>query len=396
MVIICDISAWQYWRCPPLIREGEVPTDIALVPKKQGGLGLDRKLLSPRANAREADRLLSGHILGDLKGVELPVHVMIDRTSPRRDTGLATCHRAPAWLSREHVVSLGNGLGVLSIPALLETLGRQLGPIDIAGAMNEVCGTYALFHRTNRSTRVINPLLEDGTIKKLANRKTDIIRYFHDESGKRATFRTKRGKELPWQPTLTNNGTLDDLWKRPPLVTLDELELFADAHPRSKGSGVYTTALGLAREGLASPFENQIAIALTAPAHLGGEALPVPLFNRKIGFTDAAQKLAGTTYCIGDAVWDESRTVVEANGYDYHTDDDGFYIKSGRTSALQLLGYTVHEMNYAQFKDQEQYEGIVESICISLGTEMQPRTKEFKRQNKALREALLAKDRIWA
>lgn len=396
MVIICDISAWQYWRCPPLVRKGKAPIDIACAAKEQGGLGLDRKLLIPRANAREADRLLSARILSDLKGIELPVHVMLDRASPRRSNDLVVCHRPPDWLAREHIIDIGNGLGVLSIPAMLETLGRRFRPFDIAGAMNELCGTYTLFHQTARAKLLLNPLLENGTIKKLANRQTDIIRFFCDESGKKASFTTKKGKELPWQPTLTKSATLDNLWKRPPLVTLDELEIFANRHPRSKGSVVYETALKLVREGLASPFETQLAMALTAPSHLGGEELPIPSFNRKIAFTEAARKLAGGKYCVGDAVWNKNRVVLEANGYDYHSDDDGFYTKSGRTSALQSLGYTVHEINYAQFKDQIQYEAIVRSICASIGVDEQTRTKTFKERNRALREHLLGKNRLWS
>lgn len=396
MVIICDISAWQYWRCPPLVRKGETSIDVACASKEQGGLGLNRKLLTPRANAREADRLLATRILSDLKGVELPIHIMLDRTSPRRSSYLAVCHRPPEWLTREHIVDIGNGLSVLSIPAMLETLGRRLGPFEIAGAMNELCGTYALFHQTARAKQVINPLLENGTIKKLANRKADVIRFFCDESGKRATFTARKGKIFSWQPTLTKTGTLDNLWKRPPLVTLDELELFANCHPCSKGTGVYAEALKFVQEGLASPFENQIAIALTAPSTLGGEALPVPSFNRKIPFTEAGRKLAGSKYCVGDAVWSESRTVLEANGYDCHTDDNGFYIKSGRTSALQSLGYTVHEINYAQFKDRTQYEAIVRSLCSSIGIEPQVRTKVFLQRSEVLREYLLSRDRLWS
>lgn len=27
--IICDISAWEYWRTPPALRDVEIPVDIA-------------------------------------------------------------------------------------------------------------------------------------------------------------------------------------------------------------------------------------------------------------------------------------------------------------------------------------------------------------------------------
>ena len=38
--IICDISAWEYWRTPPALRNVEIPVDIARA-KKPDGLGLE-------------------------------------------------------------------------------------------------------------------------------------------------------------------------------------------------------------------------------------------------------------------------------------------------------------------------------------------------------------------
>ena len=395
MVIICDISAWQYWRTPPIIKNSEVPLELALAPKDAGGLGMDRRLFFPRANAREADRLISTSILTDLKSLTLPIHVMVDGETPRRSNGFIVYHRAPLWLSDTHFVELGSGLAVLSIPALFETLGRRYGPIDLAGALCEACGTYALFHETAVSRIVYDELIQSGVIKKLAYRKADIIRQFYEPDGKKAPLCTSLGKEIPWQPTLNKSGAPTDLWKRPPLTTLEELQVFANVHARSKGTSRFARSLTMVREGLASPLETQAALLFTAPKVFGGEALPVPHFNQKIELSQAAQKLAGTTYCIGDFVWEEQKVIFEANGYDYHFDHDGFYIKSGRTSALQSMGYTVHEMNYAQMTDIEQYEAIVQSICSSLDVKMRPRTAKFSASHHAMRESIFDPRRLW-
>ncbi len=47
--IICDISAWEYWRTPPALRNVEIPVDIARA-KKPDGLGLEWLSEIPRLN----------------------------------------------------------------------------------------------------------------------------------------------------------------------------------------------------------------------------------------------------------------------------------------------------------------------------------------------------------
>ena len=49
--IICDISAWEYWRTPPALRDVEIPVDIARA-KKPDGLGLEWLSEIPRLNIR--------------------------------------------------------------------------------------------------------------------------------------------------------------------------------------------------------------------------------------------------------------------------------------------------------------------------------------------------------
>ena len=188
---------------------------------------------------------------------------------------------------------------------------------------------------------------------------------------------------------------MDDYWKRPPLCSKDELRCFYELHPSVQRTHRFEKALFLVQDGSASPLETQCSMLLTGPASLGGEALPSPHLNQKIALSKAAQKLAGTTYCIGDAVWEQGKVIFEENGSEFHSDRNGFYIRSGRISALQHMGYTVHEMNYAQLSDLEQYETIVETLCVSLEAEMQPRTAAFRAAHAALRSGILHPGRPW-
>lgn len=396
MVIICDISAWQYWRTPPIIKNSEVPLELAVAPSENGGLNMDRALFTLRSNAREAERLISSRILTDLKGLTFPVHVMVDEHTPRRSSKLISCHTLPVWLSRKDIIDLGGGVGVLGLGSLFATIGRHASAIDIAGAMCEACGIYTLFHATKRSKLIIGGLLEDAETRKLLLDSPAKLRYYWSQHGNRTATFDESNSLSSWQPCLKATDTLDDLWRRPPLATLEYFEKRAIDHPPSRGINAFRQALRIAREGLASPLETQCAILLTAPVDLGGENLPIPKFNQQIRLSEGAKKLAGTAYCVGDAVWESCKTIFEANGYAYHADEDGFYIKSGRLSALQNLGYTVHEMNYAQLTDQEQYEAIVQSICSSLNVRMQPRDGKFTRAHQDLRNKIFKQTRFWA
>lgn len=395
MVIICDISAWQYWRTPPIIKNSEVPLELALAPKDAGGLGMDRRLLFPRANAREADRLISTRILTDLKSLTLPIHVMVDGQSRRTNSSLVRYHSMPPWLTKCDLLDLGGGLNVLGPVSLLETLARSFNSIDLAGAICESCGTYSLFRPNTRCQLCIDALEAEGLLTTLANNGPRLANSYWQADGKRSPMRAFREKTFEWRPTITRPNKLDNLWKRPPIAELENLGLSVGQHPRCKGSLTFKQAMLFAREGLASPLETQCALLLTGPSRFGGEELPIPRFNQAISLTPSAQKLAGTSYCVADALWQERKTVFEANGVAYHSDREGFYVKSGRLSALQSLGYTVHEMNYSQLADIEQYEAIVETICRSLGVEMQPRTASFNIAHNELRSHIFDPKRLW-
>lgn len=69
--IICDISAWEYWRTPPALRDVEIPIDIART-KKTDGLGLEWLSEIPRLNIRPLDASIRERLLTDLKGVTKP------------------------------------------------------------------------------------------------------------------------------------------------------------------------------------------------------------------------------------------------------------------------------------------------------------------------------------
>lgn len=104
--IICDISAWEYWRTPPALRDVEIPVDIARA-KKPDGLGLEWLSEIPRLNIRPFDASIRERLLTDLKGVTKPVHIMLPE-STRYSSDFIVAHRVPRDLPSSCVVDLGN------------------------------------------------------------------------------------------------------------------------------------------------------------------------------------------------------------------------------------------------------------------------------------------------
>lgn len=90
MVIICNISAWQYWATPPALRDasaffGGLPSS--------GDTFVSQKSLPTRGNARTADRMIAYRSQSDLIGVSHPVHAMVDEHAGRRQNANVLAHR---------------------------------------------------------------------------------------------------------------------------------------------------------------------------------------------------------------------------------------------------------------------------------------------------------------
>ena len=139
--IICNISAWDYWRTPPVLRDVEIPLEIALCDQPDG-LGLDWPRAIPRQNARQLDLIIRERLLTDLKGVAPPVHMMLPE-GIRYSSELITAHRIPKNLPREWVVDIGGNIGILSPALLLTNSPCHADPIALALGMCEACGIYA-------------------------------------------------------------------------------------------------------------------------------------------------------------------------------------------------------------------------------------------------------------
>lgn len=118
MVVIYGLSALEYHATAPILRLAVIPEELASTPPPMG-CGLEKRLLRQRKNARDVARHLCGRLLGELKGLSLPVRVLTDEVSATAKTALFHASRMRDDLPREDLINLGGGLYVTTIERTL-------------------------------------------------------------------------------------------------------------------------------------------------------------------------------------------------------------------------------------------------------------------------------------
>ena len=111
----------------------------------------------------------------------------------------------------------------------------------------------------------------------------------------------------------------------------------------------------------------------------------------RIDFTEDAQRLSGRRYAVGDQVWPDSKIIVEVNGEAFHADRQGFKVGSGRTAALEAMGYEVFEITYDQMSDPVKLEARLAVLSKKIGFRLQRRTVRFIERRAALIDELFGR-----
>ena len=380
--VIFDISAWQYWNTPP-----EVAAMDLSVSHELSHVGLPDWMFRHRSNSREIDRIVQKHLFGQLKGLELPIHVMVPEGCSKHDSSLVVPHRTPSWLRREHVISIGSGLSVVTPELSLLLRRNPASKWDIALDMLSACGIYAIHKPTRLSALAMRIMREKGFLSPRID--PNLVVYgFSDENGKPLGPISPYGTEYPWTPSFNARGMQTDLWKRPPLTSSEMLRLVAAELVGARDTKLARSTLEVMRDGSASPVESRAYLLLCAGRTHGGEAFGVPDLNRRITFDAKARALAHQSSCFGDMVWIDRKRVLEVQGYGFHTDEQGFYVQTGRAPALQAMGYRMSEITYAQMADLEVFDALLTMLAEDLGFPLARRTPKFIARRDELHRAL--------
>ena len=386
MYVIVGRSAWEWWRTPPALREVEVSAEEVL---RRLGANAAKKL--PLARSRRiggAAAAVRGRLLGDLKGLSLPINIAVSSGECDGETRLNKPHRLSASIPPSCLVDLGNGLYVSSPELTFLQLAHSTELPCLIEMMTEACGLYTTVPGTARVA------LASSKLELLSQEEGLSLRFgmnmFLDERGSLAARCDSSGEDYPWAPCVDRHGAWTSLWKRPPITSVEDIRRVASDCKGVGGRRVALRAVSHAHEGSGSPLETKVVLLLCLPPLLGGEHFPRPQMNRKIVFSERAATVAGMPYCIADLFWESEGTVIEALGEDYHADDRGFVTSTGRGAALEADGYSVLEMTYAQAAHLEQWDTMVDLVAARLSQPTRERSASFLRHRDELHRMLFA------
>lgn len=375
--IICDISAFQYWRIPPVVRLlTEAPPDdpllLNLVDGEElerlragsAGLPLARACWASGARWRAAGpasheiRRVAGRLAAGLDG---PIDVLVTRRTQSRR---ATLVRPRVWASgvpESELRRVDDAVRVVSPAFSLLQLAARTNLTRTVLLASELCGTFAVFVTPDCVREVLQGLVERRRLPRIDG----------------------------WSPCLDENGLITDLWSRRPLASPEELLSLAEHAEARNGRARLAEAARLVTPGAASPFEVRTGVLLGFPRSRGGEGHTGFSHNRRVALTPEARRLAGRASCYCDLYWDEG-VDVECQSALAHGSAAGYLSDSDRTTALGLMGIAVVPVTYPQITTEARLHALSKAVARQRGMEWRPPTDHQRALAARLRAEVLA------
>lgn len=339
--VFCDITAFHLYRTPPAV--------LALFDE----LPIARDVATRRSLAKMP---FVEYVLG------LPLHVLVNKRSERYPTKNFKRHLWTGEFSYGAIQEV-EGLGYFTSPEMtLLLMARWMKTVRLALAMYEFCGSFTIFEMPPELSAKIE---QNGTKR----------------------FNLAAG----WRQVKDYKGNPTSLWSRPPLTTIDRLQVFADANCSVYGINNFTAALSLVAGMTRSPIEAEAALLLSTSRRLGGFGFKLET-NRRIPLTRNARKIYPHDYCEADIyIESPSRQKVvdlECQGASIHTGELATVTDANRTTALESMGINVVQITYADIQSPERLDLISKHVDAKLGVSRQPRTDAMRKAERRLRAKL--------
>lgn len=343
---LCDISAFQYYRIPPCLLRNNVEE-------------IDLSTTHGRRKLAVADAFL-GYI-------DTPLHVL-------------ETDRAHRFVARGMVKHLWNGelppaarneidaYHFVTSPAMtLLMLARHLDETRLIMAIYEMVGTFSVIRLLPGDRAYIQRCIDAGQL----------------------------AFEGGWEPAVDEQGKLtDDLWRRPALLTLDELWAFIDEMKGVRGCRALARAAHEVAGSAASPFEARSAMRICGSKSSGGEGIGEVELNATIRFTPAARSIAGHDYAVADMLLRSCdgtvELVIECQGKRFHGAGGVSMADADRQLALQCMGYEVILLTYEQIEDEWRFCQLARYLTERLGgCYVEKSAQEMERQ-RVMKRALFS------
>lgn len=195
-----------------------------------------------------------------------------------------------------------------------------------------------------------------------------------------------------WEQVRDTSGNPTSLWRRPPLIEIDQLKRFAETTAGTRGHKKFLRA-ALAVTGItSSPFEARASIRLGLSRRLGGEGLSGFVNNQEIRLTSQAFQLAKQSTCYADIFFAETAghgpVDIECHGHSTHDGSAKGRLDANRTLALQSMGIEVVLLTHEQLRQPKRFEATMDHIAQLLNIKRRPKTEAMERRSQQLCEEL--------
>ena len=371
--VVCDISAFQYWRIPPVVRllasapEGDedlrrlfpISQVRALRAEMAQELPLCRVCLSDGAKRRrtcEVTQAIRDASILLASGMGHPVDLLARSSNELRVSSIA---RTRLWSHNANpggIVPVADGLAVTSPAFTLQQLAARASLVRAIMLASEVCGTFSVYRAPAPISRFLQRQIDAGRLPNYGG----------------------------WSPCLGPSKRLTSLWRRDPLATPEELAKFAELSDSGRGRARLLRAAELAHPNAASPFEARAGMLFGLPKRLGGEGLGNFEHNKRIELSGRARLLADQDCCYGDLVWEQCLD-LECQGAEFHDDARSYLSDSERTGALELMGYRVLPVTHGQIADPARFDALADAVARILGVRRPVKSDSSRRAAEKLR-----------
>lgn len=339
---LCNISAFRYHRVPPHV--------LGLLPPVPS-IEVDRRRLAFMAHP----------LIQEI--TKTPVHLLSKTRAGRSSASAVKAHLATHDAPFGSIIETPLEIRVSSPLYCLFQLAQTLSEVHLLMAMYEFCGSFTIY----RPGPWVTQALAQASPGSLA-------------------------PSQGWRCVTKPDGTPTDLWSRPPLITIEELQGFAKALEGARGSARFARAAKLVTGITASPFEAQLSILLSLPRRKGGEGISCFENNARISLSGSARKIAGQSCCYADLLFEKTGNkqplVVECQGKVVHDSYASAISDSDRTTALKQMGYNVIPLTYSQIANARQFDVVRKLIAREAGVYLREKSEKEQAAEHELRRNL--------
>lgn len=341
--LLCDISAFRYWRLPPQA--------LALCPPL------------PRP---EEDRQRYGLARNPTAAVVLglPLHTLVGTRNKRTCPASVRQRLFLGELPRESVLETEHGFLVTSPLLTAFIMSRHLTDLQLLLVLAEMCGLFTVCALPAALEAELSRAIESGAIP--------------------ATF--------GWARCPSEDGAVSNLWRRDALVLGGDLDRFCSDVCGMRYGKRFVAVSHLVPLGAASPFEVETYLLLGLPRSLGGEGFCGIELNVEVMLSTSARSIVGKSRVYIDLLLSspngKRQVAIECQGKASHGRAGDGLRDADRMTALQAMGYDVFLLTHGQISDEDRFRAIVKAVCRLLDVEYRDKSSEEQGAEALLRSEL--------